>query len=65
MIENQMVEYKEEEPEVIGHCSNCNEPLTVQDAFFDVNRNNEFLCGDDCIKKYFELRKVEGWELKW
>jgi hypothetical protein len=60
-VENPMILYKEKEPKVVAFCCECNEPLTEQDEFLDLD--GEYLCDDYCLIKYLGVRKVEGWEI--
>jgi hypothetical protein len=60
-VENPMINYKEEEPKVVAHCTCCNEELTEQETF--VKFLDEYFCDEDCVFEYHELIYVEGWEL--
>lgn len=61
-VENPMINFKESEPEVVAYCCQCNEPLTEQDEFLDFQ--GEYACDEDCLFKYYDIKTVEGWEIK-
>jgi hypothetical protein len=60
-VENPMINYKETEPKTVGWCCNCNQELTEQDTFLDFQ--GEYLCDEDCLFKYYDIRVVGGWEI--
>lgn len=60
-VENPMINYKEEEPQVVAICLECNERLTEIDDI--VIFGHDYFCSDECLFKYYDIKKKEGWEL--
>lgn len=61
-VENPLINYKENEPKVVTHCTHCSEALTEQDLI--TKFEDEYFCEDPyCVLTYMNIEIMEGSEL--
>lgn len=61
-VENQMINYKEKAPEIVGRCSDCSGVLAEDETFLK-SADGDLFCDSECLCNYYGVFEVEGSEV--